>query len=212
MPRTRTMTDVGYLEVQWTKSGKLACVVSATVVINPDGSRTITQTTHQFTEPGDLGVFIRDLARSRKKSWPEPNENTVGPRSDRFADNSEQQEKRRLEMQMCYNVLTDHYSKEIAAIIKNNTAGDNTWVGLLSAFLVDILRTNDPRNEGDPPKLITLLENGFTLETFMMLEPRNRNVLLGIPQDEAVSYQSYIDMFNEFMEVKKRRKNTSERV
>ncbi|MBP7406071.1 MAG: hypothetical protein KA973_14250 [Candidatus Microthrix sp.] len=72
MPRTRTYTDVGYVEVQWSKKGELVCLVSATVQKHPDGSVTTIDTMHQFTERGDMGVLLRDLTRARKQAFPEP--------------------------------------------------------------------------------------------------------------------------------------------
>ena len=193
MPRAKTITDVGYLETQWTSKGELVCVVSATVTVNPDDSRTITQVMHQFTQPGDLGVFIRDLARARRKAFVEKDETVIGPIKDEALKELHDRE----EKHQCYNVLVDHYSKEIEKIYKDGSASLNTWTGLMNAFLLDILRTNDSMERS---RLFELLTHGFDLESFMALEEKNRNALLGIPGDEEVSFKRYVDMFQEIME------------
>ncbi len=74
MPRTRTYTDVGYIEVQWSKKGQLVCLVSAVQMPMSDEypSPSYHETMHQFTERGDMGVLMRDLTRARKQSFPEP--------------------------------------------------------------------------------------------------------------------------------------------
>ncbi len=68
MPRTRTYTDVGYVEVQWSRKGQLVCLVTATI----DSEGRVAETMHQFTERGDMGVLMRDLTRARKQAFPEP--------------------------------------------------------------------------------------------------------------------------------------------
>ena len=136
MPRTRTQTDVGYLEVQWSDSGELVCVVSATVMVNADSSRTITQTMHQFTQPGDLGVFIRDLARSRRKSFPDKDEEVVGPMLPSKEDSKDAKNDQ-------LNELIKTYSAESKKIYSEKTAGDYSWEGLLNAFLLDAMRIQE---------------------------------------------------------------------
>lgn len=73
MPRTRTYTDTGYIEIQWSKKGKLVCLVSAErMPDDPDQKPEYVETMHQFTERGDMGVLMRDLTRARKQAFPEP--------------------------------------------------------------------------------------------------------------------------------------------
>lgn len=67
MPRERTYTNAGYIEVQWSKEGQLICLVSGTV--NNVGEDA-TETMHQFTERGEVGPFLRSLIRARKQSFP----------------------------------------------------------------------------------------------------------------------------------------------
>lgn len=70
MPRTRTYTDAGYIEVQWSKKGRLVCVVSAERMPDePDQKPEFVETMHQFTERGDMGVLMRDLRRARKQAF-----------------------------------------------------------------------------------------------------------------------------------------------
>lgn len=194
MPKAKVESDVGYLETQWANNGRLICIVSATVQKNSDTSITTTTVMHQFTAPGDVGVFIRDLARARRNAFPDKDDNDVSPSPSKLSQPFQELNEDDKEKNSCYDVLIDHYSNEIAGILKNNTVGDNTWSGLLQAFLLDILRTNEPT---DDSRLFKLMKNGFNIETFMALDPKNRNLLLGIPEDEMVSYISYVNMFNE---------------
>lgn len=70
MPRTRTYTDAGYIEVQWSRKGRLVCLVSAErLPDDPDQKPEYVETMHQFSERGDMGVLMRDLTRARKQAF-----------------------------------------------------------------------------------------------------------------------------------------------
>ncbi len=68
MPRSRTYTDAGYLEVQWSPGG-LVCIVSG--VVDPNGT---TETMHQFTrdDRGELTQFAKALRRAKRQAHDGP--------------------------------------------------------------------------------------------------------------------------------------------
>lgn len=69
MPRERTYTDTGYVEIQWSKKGRLVCLVSATVIEGEHGEVVAADVMHQFTERGDISVLLRDIRRARKQAF-----------------------------------------------------------------------------------------------------------------------------------------------
>lgn len=69
MPRARIQTDVGYVEVQWSKQGRLVCLVSATVTEGDHGEIVTTDVMHQFTQRGGIGLLLRNLTRARKQAF-----------------------------------------------------------------------------------------------------------------------------------------------
>jgi adenine deaminase len=71
MPRERTYTDAGYIEVQWAKGG-LVCLVSGE---KDKATGTVVETMHQFTAEDDLAIeqIVRVLKRAIRQGFkPEP--------------------------------------------------------------------------------------------------------------------------------------------
>lgn len=64
MPRSRTYTEDGYLEIQWSLGG-LICIVSGNVTPNGD-----TEQMHQFIpeDSGQLRSFAKSLRRAMKQA------------------------------------------------------------------------------------------------------------------------------------------------
>lgn len=69
MPRTRTYTDVGYIEVQWSKKGHLVSLISGELIPSGRTKPEYLETVHKFTERGDMGGLMRDLTRARKQAF-----------------------------------------------------------------------------------------------------------------------------------------------
>jgi len=69
MPKNRTYTDNGYLEVQWSsgRPGGLICIVSGEALGVTSGYK---ETMHQFTieEAQDLRQFAKSLRRAIKQA------------------------------------------------------------------------------------------------------------------------------------------------
>lgn len=70
MPRNRTCTSDGYVEIQWSRGG-LVCIVSGTY---PTPGGPPVETMHQFTreDRGDLAQFVKALRRAKRQAHDEP--------------------------------------------------------------------------------------------------------------------------------------------
>ena len=67
MPRSRTYTHDGYLEIQWYQNGDLVCLVSGKVMKPGEDA---TEVMHQFTkaDAADLRQFAKALRRATKQA------------------------------------------------------------------------------------------------------------------------------------------------
>jgi hypothetical protein len=71
MPRSRTYTSEGFLEVQWYSHGDLICLVSGKQTTSPGDCVTKTETVmHQFTleDSEDLRQFAKALRRAMRQA------------------------------------------------------------------------------------------------------------------------------------------------
>lgn len=60
MPKERTYTSDGHVETQWSKHGRLVCLVSR------EGDE---RHMHQFTDRNELRSVIRALRRAERDAW-----------------------------------------------------------------------------------------------------------------------------------------------